>query len=493
VLDLVHPAPLPTRSGCHPSCFLSHPTMATTTRASQHALRALRTSATRPYASLNSRTYASAAEPDLKATLRSVIPEKQELLKQVKAQSDKKVGDVTVGQVIGGMRTLKSMVWEGSVLDANEGIRFHGRTIADCQKALPKGTSGTEMLPEAMFWLLLTGQIPSTSQVRALSRELAEKSELPPHVVSLLRSFDKSVHPMTQLSVAVAALNTESVFAKKYAAGLSKAEYWEPTFDDSINLLAKLPRVAATIFDKAALDLPLDKDQDWAYNFATLLGKPGKENEGFQDLLRLYLALHGDHEGGNVSAHATHLVGSALSDPFLSYAAGLLGLAGPLHGLAAQEVLRWILKMREQIGDNFSDQDLKDYLWSTLRSGQVVPGYGHGVLRKPDPRFKALIDFGDARPDIASNPVYRLVKKNSEIAPGVLTEHGKTKNPHPNVDSASGVLFYHYGFTDPLYYTVTFGVSRGLGPLAQLIWDRALGLPIERPKSINLEGLLKLT
>lgn len=466
--------------------------MATTTRASQHALRTLRsTPAIRPYGSFSVRTYASAAEPDLKATLLSVIPEKRELLKQVKSHADKKVGDITVGQVIGGMRTMKSMVWEGSVLDANEGIRFHGRTIADCQNELPKGTSGTEMLPEAMFWLLLTGKVPSTSQVRALSRELAEKSELPPHVVSMLRSFDKNVHPMTQLSCAVAALNTESSFAKRYAEGLNKADYWEPTFDDSISLLAKLPRVAAAIFDKAALDMPLDANQDWAYNFAVLLGKPGKENEGFQDLLRLYLALHGDHEGGNVSAHATHLVGSALSDPFLSYSAGLLGLAGPLHGLAAQEVLRWILKMQSHIGENFSDQDVKDYLWSTLRSGQVVPGYGHGVLRKPDPRFKALIDFGDAREDIAKNPVYRLVKKNSEIAPGVLTEHGKTKNPHPNVDSASGVLFHHYGFRDPLYYTVTFGVSRGLGPLAQLIWDRALGMPIERPKSINLEGLLK--
>ncbi|RVX72205.1 2-methylcitrate synthase, mitochondrial [Exophiala mesophila] len=466
--------------------------MATSTRTTQHALRALRASSKRPYTSFVFRTYASSAEPDLKATLQSIIPEKRELLKQVKAHSDKKIGDVTVGQVIGGMRTLKSMVWEGSVLDAEEGIRFHGKTIADCQKELPKGTSGTEMLPEAMFWLLLTGQVPSEGQVRALSRELAEKAELPAHVVNLLKGFDKSVHPMTQLSVAVAALNTESVFAKKYAEGLNKADYWEPTFDDSINLLAKLPRVAAAIFDKAALDTPLDMDQDWAYNFAKLLGKPGKENEGFQDLLRLYLALHGDHEGGNVSAHATHLVGSALSDPFLSYSAGLLGLAGPLHGLAAQEVLRWILKMQASIGENFTDKDVSDYLWATLKSGQVVPGYGHGVLRKPDPRFKALIDFGDARKDIAENPVYRLVKKNSEVAPGVLTEHGKTKNPHPNVDSASGVLFHHYGFQDPLYYTVTFGVSRGLGPLAQLIWDRALGLPIERPKSINLQGLLKL-
>ena len=461
-------------------------------RVSAQALRALRASSARIHASPKCRLLSSSAEPDLKATLREVIPEKRELLKQVKAKGDSKIGDVTVAQVIGGMRTLKSMVWEGSVLDADEGIRFHGRTIANCQKELPKGTSGTEMLPEAMFWLLLTGKIPSTSQVRALSRELAAKSKLPPSVAAMLKSFDKNTHPMTQLACAVAALNTESKFAKAYADGLDKAEYWEPTFDDSISLLAKLPRVAATIFDKSALDAELDPDQDWSFNFATLLGKGGKENEGFQDLLRLYLALHGDHEGGNVSAHATHLVGSALSDPFLSYSAGLLGLAGPLHGLAAQEVLRWILKMQSHIGDNFSDQDVKDYLWSTLRSGQVVPGYGHGVLRKPDPRFKALIDFADARPDIAKNPVYRLVKKNSEIAPGVLTEHGKTKNPHPNVDSASGVLFHHYGFRDPLYYTVTFGVSRGLGPLAQLIWDRALGLPIERPKSINLAGLMQL-
>ncbi|KAJ9643153.1 2-methylcitrate synthase, mitochondrial [Exophiala oligosperma] len=466
--------------------------MASSSRSAQRALRALRASSTRSYTPLTRRTYASAAEPDLKSTLESVIPEKRELLKQVKSHADKKIGDINVGMVIGGMRTMKSMVWEGSVLDANEGIRFHGKTIADCQKELPKGTSGTEMLPEAMFWLLLTGQVPSVSQVRALSRQLAEKSDLPAHVTNMLRAFDKNVHPMTQLSCAVAALNSESIFAKKYAEGLNKTAYWEPTFDDSINLLAKLPRVAAAIFDKAALDMPIDKDQDWAYNFATLLGKPGKENEGFQDLLRLYLALHGDHEGGNVSAHATHLVGSALSDPYLSYSAGLLGLAGPLHGLAAQEVLRWILKMKDHIGENFSDKDVTDYLWATLKSGQVVPGYGHGVLRKPDPRFKALIDFGDARPDISSNPVYRLVKKNSEIAPGVLTEHGKTKNPHPNVDSASGVLFHHYGFQDPLYYTVTFGVSRGLGPLAQLIWDRALGMPIERPKSIDLQGLLKL-
>lgn len=234
------------------------------------------------------------------------------------------------------------MVWEGSVLDANEGIRFHGRTIEECQELLPKGKSGTSMLPEAMFWLLLTGQIPSTSQVRAFSRELAEKSAIPSFIAALIMTFPRDVHPMTQLACAVSALNQTSAFAKAYEKGVNKADYWEPIFDDSISLLAKLPTIAALIYQssirsrgqrlmRAKLDV-VDIEQDWSYNFAAMLGKGGEENENFQDLLRLYLALHGDHEGGNVSAHTTHLVGSALSDPFLSYGAGLQALAGPLHG-----------------------------------------------------------------------------------------------------------------------------------------------------------------
>ena len=330
------------------------------------------------------------------------------------------------------------MIWEGSVLDPNEGIRFHGRTIKDCQKELPKGTSGTEMLPEAMFWLLLTGQVPSTSQVRGFSRDLAEKSNIPPFIGQMLDNFPKDLHPMTQFACAVSALSRQSIFAKYYERGFNKADYWEPTFDDSISLLAKLPTIAAKIYQNTyrgggPLPATADPKQDWAYNFAAMLGKGGKENDGFQDLMRLYLALHGDHEGGNVSAHATHLVGSALSDVFLSYSAGLQGLAGPLHGLAAQEVLRWILQMKAQIGDTFADQAVKDYLWTTLKSGRVIPGYGHAVLRKPDPRFEALMDFATARPEVAQDPVFQLVKRNSEIAPNVLMEHGKvSESPYFN-------------------------------------------------------------
>lgn len=229
------------------------------------------------------------------------------------------------------------MVWEGSALDPKEGIRFQGRTISDCQSCLPKGLSGTEILPEAMFWLLLTGRIPSLAQIRGFSRQLADEAALPKFVEVIMDQFPKDMHPMTQFTCAVSALSHTSKFANAYQEGMKKKLHWESTFDDSISLLAKLPTIAGRIYQHSIAHgrdsvVEVDGREDWSYNFAALLGRGGPENQNFQDLLRLYMALHGDHEGGNVSAHATHLVGSALSDPFLSYSAGLQGLAGPLHG-----------------------------------------------------------------------------------------------------------------------------------------------------------------
>jgi len=256
-----------------------------------------------------------------------------------------------------------------------------------------------------------------------------------------------------------------------------------------MDLIAKLPTIAARIYRNVYHDgkvAATDKSKDYSWNMANQLGFA--ENSDFVELMRLYLTIHTDHEGGNVSAHTTHLVGSALSSPYLSLAAGLNGLAGPLHGLANQEVLKWLQEMKSTVGSDLSDENITKYLWDTLKSGRVVPGYGHAVLRKTDPRYVSQREF--ALKHLPDDPMFKLVSQVYKIAPGVLTEHGKTKNPYPNVDSASGVLFHHYGFKETLYYTATFGVSRGLGPLAQMVWDRALGLPIERPKSINLQGLL---
>ncbi|KAK9238837.1 citrate synthase-like protein [Lipomyces kononenkoae] len=469
---------------------------------SQSSVVLVRSTATPPAAAEHlqflrpaSRTAVRHSSGALRQAVGRVINEKRAELQSVREKyGSKSVGEITVSSLIGGMRDLTSMLWLGSQLDPLTGIRFHGKSIAECQVLLPKAAEGGEMLPEAMFWFLLSGSVPTTDEIRAFSAELADQGTLPDHVSSLLDALPPTLHPMTQVAIGVAALNRDSAFAKRYEEGLSKADYWEPTFDDVINLIAKLPAIAAKIYQntyRGGGPLPgsISPTADWARNFSNLLGVSSYPD--FVDFLRLYLALHADHEGGNVSAHTTHLVGSALADPYLSYSAGLQGLAGPLHGLAAQEVLRFILAMQDAIPSDQAPVHIETYLWNTLKSGRVIPGYGHAVLRRPDPRFEALMTFAQARPAISErDPVFRLVRQMSEIAPTVLAAHGKTKNPFPNVDAASGALMYHFGLTQTKFYTVAFGVSRSLGPLAQLIWDRALGLPIERPKSMTLESVV---
>ncbi|BGP20342.1 hypothetical protein JCM10213_001605 [Rhodosporidiobolus nylandii] len=432
----------------------------------------------------------------VKETLAEIIPERQALAKQIKAEhGSKQIGTVTVEQLFGGMRGVKCMLWEPSVLDSEEGIRFWGRSIPECQEVLPTAPGGKEMLPEGMFWYLLTGKVPTEAETKQFQDELVARSELPAYVEKALDALPKSLHPMTQFVIGMAALNHDSKFAQGYRAGsLKKAEYWQPTLDDSLDAVAKSFTIAARIYNNIYRNgdnsVKVDKSKDLSFNFSNQIGFG--DSEGFVELIRLYNSLHTDHEGGNVSAHTTHLVGSALSDPFLSYSAALGGLAGPLHGLANQEVLRFILNMQKELGDKASNEQVVDFIWKTLNKGQVIPGYGHAVLRKPDPRFIALQQFGVNRKEVAESPVFKYVDQLYKVAPGVLTEHGKTKNPFPNVDAASGSLLYHYGLTNTDFYTVTFGTSRSMGALAQLVWDRALGLPLERPKSFSMEALQKI-
>jgi citrate synthase len=109
------------------------------------------------------------------------------------------------------------------------------------------------------------------------------------------------------------------------------------------------------------------------------------------------------------------------------------------------------------------------------------------VLRKTDPRYMAQREF--AQKHLPEDPLFKLVGMIFESAPDILLKHGKAKNPWPNVDAHSGCLLVHYGMDEYDYYTVLFGVSRALGVLASLIWDRALGLPIERPKTVTTEWI----
>lgn len=406
----------------------------------------------------------------------------------VKNHGDMKIEDVTLAQVYQGMRGITGLVTETSLLDANEGIRFRGYSIPELREKMPKVKGGAEPLPEGLFYLMLIGELPEEADVQHLSNQWARRSHVPNHVFAAIDALPVSAHPMTMFTVGVMALQTESTFAKAYAEGMNKKDYWSYMYDDSMDLIARLPRIAAYIYRrkyKNNVHIQPNGLLDWAGNFAHMLGY---EDEGFKELMRLYMTIHADHEGGNVSAHTTHLVGSALSDAYLSFAAGMNGLAGPLHGLANQEVIKWILEMREELGGGSpTKQQIEDYVRKTLSEGKVVPGYGHAVLRKTDPRFTAQMEF--AKKHLADDELVKIVWLVYETVPPILESLGKVKNPWPNVDAHSGALLVHYGLVEYEFYTVLFGVSRALGVLASLCWDRALGFSLERPKSVTTEWM----
>ena len=415
----------------------------------------------------------------------TLTAEVKELLKE---HGDKKIGEVTLAQVYQGMRGITGLVTETSLLDAKDGISFRGYSIPELQQKLPKAPDGSEPLPEGLFLLMLLGELPTDQDTQHLTSLWQRRSHVPNHVFATIEALPVSTHPMTQFVVAIMALQTESQFAKDYAKGMNKKDYWDAMFDDAMDLIARLPRIAAYIYRrkyKNGEHIQPNGLLDWAGNFAHMMGY---DDEGFKELMRLYMTIHSDHEGGNVSAHTTHLVGSALSDPYLSFAAGMNGLAGPLHGLANQEVIKWIFELREQIGsESPSREQIAEYVKTTLSEGKVVPGYGHAVLRKTDPRFTAQMEFG--KKHMPDDPLVQTVWTVYETVPEILGSIAKIKNPWPNVDAHSGALLVHYGMVEYEFYTVLFGVSRSLGVLASLCWDRALGLPLERPKSITTDSV----
>ena len=416
----------------------------------------------------------------LKEQLKNKIPVVQEEIKNLlHEKGDEKISEVTVSQAYSGMRGIKAFVCDTSSVSADKGLIIRGKPLLDI----------TNITPEEVFFLLLTGDLPTVNQMDNLKKEFSSHLNVPDYVWNVLKALPKDTHPMTMFNTGILAMQGESIFQKKYDKGMPKEEYWEAILDDGIRLLAKLPTLGAGIyrmrFNKGPKIDP-DSTKDWAGNFVQMTGLPDEEGS-FHKLMQLYFMLHCDHEGGNVSAFASHTVASALSDPYYAVSAGLNGLAGPLHGLANQECLKFVLSVFDDFKGLPSKNALTEYCWNRLNNGRVIPGYGHAVLRCPDPRFSAFIDFGQKH--IKNDEIFGIVDLLFKVVPGVLKEHGKAKNPWPNVDAASGSLLYYYGLKEFNFYTVLFSISRSMGMISQMVWERALGIPITRPKSVTTEWI----
>ncbi len=428
----------------------------------------------------------------MKKTLKQVLADKikeqrPRVIRLLKEHGDVVVDNVTISQVIGGMRGLKSLVSDISSLDPEEGIRYRGYTLKEVIEKLPKPENGTMPYVEGLFYLLLTGDFPTQEEVMQVVDEFSKRRIVPRYVFEIIDSFPPSTHPMAMFSTAILTMNRESIFNRHYHSGINKKDYWESTYEDALNLMAKLPEIAAYIYNKLYRKGERhcsDPNLDMGANFAYMMNK----EKPYDDVSRLHFIIHSDHESGNVSAHTAHLVASSLSDIYLSTSAMINGLAGPLHGLANQEVLRWLQSIMEKMGDKLpTEEEMKKFVWDSLNAGQVIPGFGHAVLRKTDPRYTLQREF--SLKHLADDPIFKYADLLYKVVPPILQEQGKAKNPWPNVDAQSGVIQWHYGVTEYDFYTVLFGIGRAIGICANIIWDRALGYPLERPKSVTTDML----
>ena len=428
----------------------------------------------------------------LKKKLHEKGLERAEILKKlIKDHGDVELQKVTIAHALTGMKGIVSLLTDTSLLDPAEGIRYRGYSIPELKEKLPRIKPDGEPFPEGLFYLMLMDELPTLADVKMISADWSRRAHnIPAYVFDVINATPKDAHPMIQLNTAILAMSNQSQFRKAYEAGMDKKDFWDPMFEGVMDLLARLPVIAAYIYRRVYHNekyIDIDPSADWAGNLAHMMGF---DSEEVKRLMRLYMVIHADHEGGNVSAHTTHLVGSALSNPYYSFAAGMNGLAGPLHGMANQEVMQWLNKMLNHFDTCCPTKDqIKEYAEKTLSDGSVIPGYGHAVLRKTDPRFTVQLDFANRY--VPDAKYIKVVRDVYEVVPDVLLATGKVKNPWPNVDAISGSLLTSYGISEHGIYTVLFGVSRALGVLTSLIWDRLYGLGIERPKSQPLSFFME--
>ncbi len=349
-----------------------------------------------------------------------------------------------------------------SHVDPNKGLSYGGYPIA----AL------AEREPEAVIHLLLRKELPTPQQLQAFKAELAGHGALPAGVLNLLHQFPRQGHPMKWLIGGLVAMGMYE----------GKNDYRH----DCLNMVAHLPELAAAIIRlRSGWGEPIASRPElgWVENFTHMLGAPGSKPE-LTHLLRTFCILHFDHGGGNLSTFVGKAIASGHEDLYGALAGAMAGLAGPLHGMANQECLRFLKEVARAVPDPGDEKALRDYVENRLRSGGVLYGFGHAVLRVEDPR--ATVQYALGEKIAPQDPLFRLAASLRKVGSEALKKQGKVQDPYPNVDAVSGCLLNACGLGDEDYYTVLFGLARCVGIAAQIVWERTearngKGTPIVRP------------
>ena len=417
---------------------------------------------------------------NLHDTLAEKIPQwRSEIRELLEKNGNTVISTITLEQLLKGMRGVNAVLCDTSYVDPEEGLFIRGLPMLSLM----------ERSAEEIFFLLCTGELPGAAALQQLQEELSRRAEVPPYVWQMFDSMPDDTHPMVLLSAAMLAMQRESHFTRRYNQGLSREDHWEATLEDALDIIARLPVIAAQIYRTRLLGkapIASAAGLGFADNFAHMLGLNDPDGT-FRAFLKQFIIVHSDHEGANASVLTSRIVNSSLSDLYYSISGSMNSLAGPLHGLANQESVKFVLAIQERFAGVPDAAALSAYVWDYLSAGNVIPGFGHAVLRSDDPRYRALYDFG--KRVCPENPVFRIVELLGEVVPPLLKKQGKAKNPYPNIDGISGALLYHFGITDLQFYTVMFSTAQVLGICAQLISTRAIGTSIFRPKSVTTRWL----
>ncbi|MGK5594017.1 MAG: citrate (Si)-synthase [Parachlamydiaceae bacterium] len=382
--------------------------------------------------------------------------------------------EVTKDSLETGMRGYPVGYCTTSTVDPMKGLFYCGQAVKDL----------AYQEPENVIYLLYHGRTGSEEEIATFKKNLQTRAICPQAMIQHIRSLPKVGHPMKLFITAL-------LIAGMYE---SKNDYRE----DCLNLIAKIPEIAATVINDHAgwgEGKPSNPGLGYMDNFTHMLNVPNVNKKELNEVFKLFNILHYDHGGGNLSTFVGKAIASGLEDMYGSIAGAMCALAGPRHGKANQECLEFNEKVLSKVGNNPTEADVERVLKEFLDSNQLIFGFGHAVLRVEDPRATVMMEMAEKK--YPQNNLVKIAGLLRKAGPKVLKENPKIADPYPNVDSVSGTLLSAAGFHYPEYFTLLFGMSRVVGISIQIIYERLVaregkGTPIIRPKYIYKPGIHEL-
>lgn len=382
---------------------------------------------------------------------------------------DKVLFEITKQQLETGMRGYPVGYCTTSYVDPIKGLFYRGRPISELYK----------WEPERVIYLLYYGQEGSAQDITYFSQELKKKAHCSQAVIKHIERLPQQGHPMKLFASALLILGMFE----------SQRDYKE----DCLNLIAKIPHLAATVINHHAgwgITPAPNGEMGYMENFAHMLQTPKGKKEELADVFRLFNILHYDHGGGNLSAFVGKAVASGLEDMYGAIASAMCALSGPRHGKANQDCLQFVQNVFNEIGEKPTSTQIKDCIEKQLKTEKLLYGFGHAVLRAEDSRATILYDI--AQKKFSDHPLVKTTFYLRSEGPKVLKENPKISNPYPNVDAISGTVLTAAGFDYPQYFTILFGLARSIGISIQILYERSearngKGTPIVRPRYLFKE------